>query len=183
MFVPSNSTNTLEDSIVMARATRTALVIIVLCIACAGSARAQVSVEVQLHGAPLISSLFTQLSPSGDYRFENLSRAILALDARTGEHIYTISHPDRDCLTFNASLLRLQSPSMMMRGRLHMEIDRFNRSASVGTIYFDERSGEVSLRHNVDPGQVGIRAIAEVARRFGHVVAIERRNLAGLTSM
>ena len=167
----------------MARATRAALIIAALVIVPRFSASAQISVEVQLHGAPLISSLFTALPQDGACRFENLSRAILALDGGTGEHIYTISHPDRDCLRFHALLLRLQAPSVMLRNRLYMEIDRFNRSASVGTIYFDEPTGQLSLQHNVDPGHVGVRAMVDVARRFGDAVFAERRNFAGLESL
>jgi hypothetical protein len=161
----------------MARATRTAAIITALFIVSALTATAQVSVEVQLHGVPLIGMLHTQLATIDGYTFRNDTRKIMALDRVTGEEVYTITHPDHSCLTFTGAILRLQAPTVVQRERLRREIDRFNGSAAVGTMYYNERTGDVELRHHLDPGQTGIGAMIDIARRFGDQVKAERANL------
>ena len=167
----------------MARARQTALVFAALIVIPAISVRAQVSLEVQLHGAPLVGSLHSQLSTAGGYRFESLSSSIFANDAETGERIYTITHPDRGYLTLSGILMRLRSPSFNLRNRIQREVERFNNAAAVGTMYFDEAKGEVTIEHHLNPNRCSIPAMAAVAERFGQVVRTERERLSRIELM
>lgn len=167
----------------MARASRTVLVSAALLLISAIHVRAQVALEVHLHGAPLIGSLYGELLTLGGHRFENLSTAINVSDVETGERIYTIAHPDRGFLVLHGTLMRPTAASASLRNRIRLEVDRFNDSAPVGTMYYDESRGEVTIAHHLNPDKCSIPLLAAVSDRFGSMVRSQRARLSMLEPM
>ena len=64
-----------------------------------------------------------------------------------------------------------------IRQKVMKQIALFNFSSTVGTLHVDENTGEVTLRHNVNPRMVPAAAIAQVATQFTNSIVLQSRML------
>ena len=56
----------------------------------------------------------------------------------------------------------------------YRRVSDFNSSSAVGTLYFDESSGLVTMRHNLNPSMVARPSMASVVTRFAEELREQR---------
>jgi hypothetical protein len=88
--------------------------------------------------------------------------------------------PRQIALSAIVTKVRSSSPGAMLSA--YNRISDFNGSSAVGTLYFDQSSGMVMMRHNLNPAVVSQPAMATVVTRFAEELREQRSAFSRPTS-
>jgi hypothetical protein len=136
------------------------------------------SATAQVTGPNVLRGVSDQLSAAGGYRVELSDDALHVKDAATGSELLSLRQTNAQQVTISGTVAHLGSLAPALRNRIMQEIALFNFSSSVGTLHVDEKTGEVTMQHNLNPRVVPVAAIAQVATRFGDSVIRQSQALA-----
>jgi hypothetical protein len=92
------------------------------------------------------------------------------IDAATGREICMLRQVNPRQVIITGTVANLSNLSRDERSAAMRKIALFNFSSSVGTLWFDERTGDVCMEHKINPQLVSIPSIARVASLFGSTV-------------
>jgi hypothetical protein len=110
----------------------------------------------------------------GDYRPMLVNDRLMLLGSsidKGGTMIEYIS-PRQLALSAIVTKVRRVTPGSVLA--TYRRVSDFNSSSSVGTLYFDESSGLVTMKHNLNPSMVGRPSMAAVVTRFAEELREQR---------
>lgn len=88
---------------------------------------------------------------------------IRVIDRKSGDVVLTVSETNPLNVAIIATIGSYPGMSREVRARMMERIARFNFSSIVGTLEFDERSGNIIMSHNLNPSAVNLADMAHVA--------------------
>ena len=131
--------------------------------------------SAQLTGPSALNVIRDDFSSNG-YTVEAGSNSMLMKDA-SGHVIFTVSQVNPQTVTLSSVVARMRKLSTEERARLQQKIAYFNYSSAVGTLWFDNTTGEVTMEHHLNPRFVSPATMAKIAANFGDMVRSEERIL------
>lgn len=127
----------------------------------------------QLTGPSLIDRVRDDLSQQRTLKIESNEKSVMLRDAATGAEIFTVRQIDAQTVTLSGVIARLNNLSPERRHEVMQRIAFFNFSSPVGTLGFNNSTGEVVMEHHLNPRYVSASSIASVAGRFNDVARNE----------
>jgi hypothetical protein len=125
----------------------------------------------QVTGGTILRSLADQLDrQSSGYRTELESDGLHLRDASTVNEVLAVHQIGGQQVTISGVVASLNKLSPDVRRQTLRRIALFNFSSPVGTLVVDAKTGEVTMEHNLNPRQVSIPAMAQVATMFGKTI-------------
>jgi hypothetical protein len=134
--------------------------------------------HAQLTGPSLISQMRADLSQHKNYKVEAHDNTVSLRDAATGAEVLTVSQVDAQQVTITGVVAKLNKLSAARKHDIQQRIDYFNFSSAVGTLDMDNKTGQVTMEHHLNPRYVSASSIVNVAMRFSDVVRAESEVLA-----
>ncbi|MDB5034473.1 MAG: hypothetical protein JWQ98_1714 [Chlorobi bacterium] len=131
----------------------------------------------QLTGPSLLGKIRDNLNKQTSYKVSLANDAIIMTDARSGVTVCTVRQESSQKITLSCVVARLKGLSAEKRQQLQRKIALFNFSSAVGTLWYDSRTGEVTMEHFLNPRQVSPVSMASVAARFGETYRAEVASL------
>jgi hypothetical protein len=136
-----------------------------------------IAATAQVTGPEILRNVSDQLSTTRGYRVELRSDGLHMNDASTGNEVLAMRQMNPQQVMISGKVAELGKLAPEIRQKVMKQIALFNFSSSVGTLYVDEKTGEVTLQHNVNPRTVPAAAIAQVATQFTNSVVLQSRML------
>lgn len=131
--------------------------------------------SAQLTGPSALNVIRDDFSSNG-YTVEAGSNSMRMKDA-SGHLVFTVSQVNPQTVTLTSVVARMRKLNAEERNRLQQQIAFFNFSSSVGTLWFDNSTGEVTMEHHLNPRFVSPASIAKIAASFGDMVRTEEQIL------
>jgi hypothetical protein len=124
--------------------------------------------QAQTTGPTLMKKLLVQIKAQPTFEVSTAGDQIVVSDRKTGDNVFSLREINSQTVTMTGSVGRLGE-----RDDLRQHIAMFNFSSSVGTLYVDEKTGEVTIQHHLNPRLVSVTAMADAANRFGQVARMQ----------
>jgi hypothetical protein len=131
----------------------------------------------QLTGPSLLGKIRDNLSKQTNYKVSLAHDAITMTDARTGATVCTVRQESSQKITLSCVVASLKGLPAEQKQRALKKIALFNFSSAVGTLLYDNRTGEVTMEHFLNPRQVTPVSMASVAARFGETYRAQAASL------
>src|SRR4051812_44759572 len=131
--------------------------------------------HAQLTGPSALNAIRDDFSNNG-YTVEAGSNSVLMKDA-SGNTIFTVSQVNPQTITLSSVIAHLHQLSAEQRTQLQRRIAFFNYSSSVGTLWYNTATGEVTMEHHLNPRFVSPATMVKVAASFGDMVRTEEQVL------
>lgn len=120
--------------------------------------------QAQTTGPSLMKKLLVQIKAQPLFEVSTAGDQIVVSDRKTGDKVFSLREVNPQTVTLSGVVGRLGE-----REDLRQHIAMFNFSSSVGTLYVNESTGEVTIEHRLNPMQVSVPAMADAANLFGQV--------------
>ena len=111
-----------------------------------------------------MKKLLVQIKAQPSFDVATSGDQIVVSDRATGDEVFSLREINSQTVTLTGRVGRLGE-----REDLRQHIAMFNFSSSVGTLNVNERTGEVTIEHRLNPTQVSVPAMAQAANLFGQV--------------
>lgn len=121
-------------------------------------------VQAQTTGPSLLKKLLVQIKAQPTFEVATSGDQIVVSDRTTGDEVFSLREINSQTVTLSGRVGRLGE-----REDLRQHIAMFNFSSSVGTLNVNERTGEVTIEHHLNPRLVSLPAMAQAASLFGQV--------------
>ncbi len=131
----------------------------------------------QSTGASPLASVRDAFSGRSEYRIDEQAHKLVFRDAASGAEIFTLSETTTGTLALSGSVQGLNSTTEITPNIMDDRISWFNCSSAVGTMWRDQRTGQVTMLHYLNPQLVSRSGLVNVADRFGEAVRSETRTL------
>jgi hypothetical protein len=131
--------------------------------------------HAQLTGPSALNVIRDDFSSNG-YTVEAGANSMLMKDA-SGNLVFTVSQVNPQTVTLSSVVARLRKLTAEERTLLQQKIAFFNFSSSVGTLWFNNATGEVTMEHHLNPRYVSPATMAKIAASFGDMVRTEEQIL------
>ncbi len=131
----------------------------------------------QATGASALGVLRAQLDRQNTYRVEAATDRIRLLDPTSGREILSLRQTSPQTIMLSGVVGKIDRATTAQRLRAEQRIALFNFSSPVGTLTLNERSGQVTMEHALNPRLVPAAAMAHVAALFGEAVQNQGRQL------
>jgi len=129
----------------------------------------------QLTGPSALSAIRDDFSSNG-YTVEQGSNTVMMKDA-AGNIVFTVYQVNSQTVTLTSVVAHLKKLSAEQRAKLQRRIAYFNYSSPVGTLWFDNATGDVTMEHHLNPRYVSPATMVTVAASFGDMVRTQERYL------
>jgi hypothetical protein len=131
--------------------------------------------NAQLTGPSALNIIRDDFSNNG-YTVESGSNSMLMKDA-SGNIIFSVSQVNPQTVTLTSVVARTRKLTSEQESMLQRKIAHFNISSSVGTLWLDNATGEVTMEHHLNPRFVSPATMAKIAANFGDLVRTEEQVL------
>ncbi len=135
-------------------------------------------VHAQLTGPSVLSFIGDSFARQSGYSIVSGTNTVLVKDVESGRTLFVVKDVNQQTITLSSVVASLRQLSPESRDRMLKQISQYNFSSAVGTLWYDNATGEVTMEHHLNPRLVSSANIVSVANRFGDAVRAEKTVLA-----
>lgn len=132
------------------------------------------SLFAQSTGQSPLAAVRDAFSGRSEYRVDERPHQLVFSDAASGAELFRLSETTTGTLTLSGSVPNVNGTAAVA---LDEKISWFNCSSAVGTMWMDQKTGQVTMLHHLNPQLVSRSGLANVADRFGEAVRSETKML------
>ncbi|MBS1912992.1 MAG: hypothetical protein JST22_13480 [Bacteroidetes bacterium] len=133
-----------------------------------------VPAHAQSTGASLLHEIGDNMTSHPEYTAVVGTNTVLIKDVTTGATLFVVKETNAQTITLSSVVATVHSLTPDSRARLLRRISQFNFSSPVGTLWYDNASGNVTMEHHLNPRMVSQSGIMNVAVRFGDAVRAQQ---------
>lgn len=133
--------------------------------------------NAQSTGASVLHEIGESMTTHPEYSAVMGTNTVLIKDVVTGNTLFVVKEMNAQTITLSSVVATLHSMTPDRKAQLMRRISQFNFSSAVGTLWYDNASGTVTMEHNLNPKMVSQNGMSNVAVRFGDAVRAQQMAL------